>query len=171
MRKQSILIVDDEVNVLNTLKRIFRTEDYIIFTAQSAKDGLYVLEKENVDLIISDQKMPVMDGLDFFEKTIEKYPDVIRIILSGYAELKDALRAINKGCVYKFIVKPWNNEELKITLKRALEQRELILKNRFLTLELKIRDKILEELDKNYPDVTKKLIDNINNKPLNEKQN
>jgi len=171
MRKQSILIVDDEVNVLNTLKRIFRTEDYIIFTAQSAKDGLYVLEKENVDLIISDQKMPVMDGLDFFEKTIEKYPDVIRIILSGYAELKDALRAINKGCVYKFIVKPWNNEELKITLKRALEQRELILKNRFLTLELKIRDKILEELDKNYPDVTKKLIDNINNKPLNDKQN
>lgn len=161
MQKQSILIVDDEVNILKTLRRVLKDDKYVIFTAQSAEEGLKLLEKEKIDLIISDQKMPGMEGLEFLEKTIENYPDIIRIILSGHADVHDAIRAINNGCVYKFIVKPWNNEELKITVKRALEQRELVMRNRFLTMELKVRDKVFEEIEKSYPGIIKKFIDGI----------
>ena len=161
MSRFSILIVDDEVNVLRTLKRIFSGEEYEIFTAQSAEEGLKLLENENIDLIISDQKMPGMNGLEFLEKTINTSPDVLRIILTGYAELNDAIRAINKGCIYKFIIKPWNNEELKITVKRALEQRELVIQNRYLIMELKKRDILLNELEKKYPGIVLRPQDGI----------
>jgi len=160
VNKHTLLLVDDEENILRTLERVLRHDDYVILTARNAREGLAILEKDKTDLIISDQKMPGMDGLEFLEKTIESCPDVIRIILSGHAELQDALRAINNGCVYKFILKPFNNEDLKITVKRALEQRELLLRNRFLTLELKVRDRILEELERKHPGITESLHDN-----------
>ncbi|MFC1563171.1 response regulator, partial [candidate division KSB1 bacterium] len=104
--------------------------------------GLKILEREKIDLIISDQKMPWMSGIEFLEETVKNYPDVIRIILTGQAELNDAIRAVNSGCLYKFIQKPWNNEDLKITVRRALEQYCLIIKNRDLTMELKKRESI-----------------------------
>jgi len=156
MKNHTILIVDDEKNVLKALKREFDEERYLVYTAQSGEEGLQILKKVKVDLIISDHKMPGMSGLEFLEKTVEHYPDVIRIILTGYAELNDAIRAINSGCIYKFIQKPWNNEDLKITVRRALEQYDLIMKNRDLTMELKKRDNIMEELEKKYPGITKR---------------
>ena len=161
MQNNSILIVDDETSVLYSLKRTFKKERYSIFTSQSGEEGLKILEKENIDLIISDQKMPKMSGIEFLEKTVEPYPDVVRIILTGHAELNDAIRAVNSGCVYKFIQKPWNNEDLKITVRRALEQYDLLMKNRDLTMELKKRDRIMEELEKKYPGITKRPKDGI----------
>jgi DNA-binding NtrC family response regulator len=157
----SILIVDDDKCILNSLKRLFVDEKYVLYTAQSGEEGLEILAREKIDLIISDQKMPVMNGLEFLEKTVEKYPDVIRIILTGYAELSDAIRAVNSGCIYKFIQKPWNNDDLKITVRRALEQYDLIMKNRDLTMELKKMDKILDDLEKEYPGITKRPEDGI----------
>ena len=156
MNSYNILIVDDEMSVLNSLKRLFKKERYSIFTSHSGEEGLKILEKENIDLIISDQKMPGMSGIEFLEKTVEPYPDVIRIILTGHAELNDAIRAVNSGCVYKFIQKPWNSEDLQITVRRALEQYDLLMKNRDLTMELKKRDKIFDELEKKYPGITKR---------------
>ena len=161
MKDQSILIVDDNKNILNTLKRLFVDEGYSIYTAQSGEEGLKVLESEKIDLIISDQKMPGMNGIEFLERTVENYPDVIPIILTGQAELSDAIRAVNNGCVYKFIQKPWNNEDLKITVRRALEQYDLIMKNRDLTTELKNRVRIMEELERKYPGITKRPKDGI----------
>ena len=152
----SILIVDDDKGILNSLRRLFVDEIYVLYTAQSGEEGLEILVREKIDLIISDQKMPGMNGLEFLEKTIEKYPDMIRIILTGHAELNDAIRAVNSGCVYKFIQKPWNNDDLKITVRRALEQYDLIMKNRDLTMELKKMDKILDDLEKKYPGITKR---------------
>jgi len=156
MNGYRILIVDDEINILSALRRLFSSEGYTLFTAQSAEEGLEVLAREKIDLIISDQKMPGMNGLEFLEKTVEPYPDIIRIILTGHAELDDTIRAINTGCIYKFILKPWNNEDLKITVRRAIEQYNLILQNRDLTMELKKRDKVLEELEKQYPGITQR---------------
>ena len=161
MNTHSILVVDDEINILRALTRLFSDEGYILHTAQSGEEGLKILEKEEIDLILSDQNMPGMNGIEFLEKTVEDYPDVIRIILTGYAELQDALRAINSGCVYKFALKPWNEEELVITVRRALEQREVLMKNRDLTMELKKRDKILNDLEKKHPGITKRPKDGI----------
>ncbi len=161
MKEHSILIVDDEKNILNALRRLLNEEGYQIYTALSGEGGLEILKREKIDLIISDQKMPGMEGLEFLEKTVDNYPDVIRIILTGHAELNDAIRAINEGCVYKFIMKPWNDEELKITIRRALEQYDLIMQNRDLTMELKRRDKLLNELEKKYPGITKRPRDGV----------
>jgi len=153
--KHTILLIDDEVNVLRALQRLFEDEDYIILTAGNAAEGLKILERAPVDLIISDHRMPGMSGLEFFAKTLPQYPDVIRIILTGRAELEMAIEAINKGCVYKFILKPWNNYDLKITVRRALEQYSLLQNNKDLTKELKKRDAILQELEKKHPGITK----------------
>jgi len=152
----SVLIVDDEPNVLNALQRLFAGEGYRLFMVEIAEEGLKVLEREHIDLIISDQKMPGMNGIEFLEKTVELYPDIIRIIITGHAELDDTIRAVNSGCIYKFIIKPWNNEDLKLTVRRALEQYHLLIKNRDLTVELKKRDKILEDLEKHYPGITQR---------------
>ena len=154
LESKSVLIVDDDQGVLNALKRLFIGEGYTIHTADCAGKGLELLEREKIDLILSDQKMPGMSGIEFLEKTVENYTDVIRIIMTGYAELGDAIRAVNSGCVYKFIQKPWNNDDLKITVKRALEQYSLLIKNRDLTMELKKRDKILEDLERKHPGIT-----------------
>ena len=147
--------------ILNTLRRLFANEGYIIYTAQNGEEGLKIVTEKEVNLIISDQNMPGMSGIEFLERTVGNHPDIIRIILTGHAELDDAIRAVNSGCVYKFIQKPWNNEDLKITVRRALEQYNLIMKNRDLTTELKNRDKIIEELERKHPGITKKPDDGI----------
>ncbi len=159
--KHTILLIDDEVNVLRALQRLFEGEDCIILTAENAAEGLKILEQAPVDLIISDHRMPGMSGLEFFEKTLPQYPDVIRIILTGQAELEMAIKAINNGCVYKFILKPWNNYDLKITVKRALEQYHLLQDNKDLTKELKKRDAVLQELEKKHPGITRMPEDGI----------
>ncbi len=161
MMKYTVLLVDDEENILKSLSRVFQEEGYDVITSESGEKGLDLLSEYDVDLVISDQMMPGMRGLDFLEKTIEKYPDLIRIILTGYAELSDALRAINDGCVYKFILKPWQNDDLKVTVRRALEQRDLIRMNNELSLEIKKRDKVLTDLEKQYPGITERPADGI----------
>ena len=144
MKSYSVLIVDDEINILNSLKRLFIKDGYLMYTAQSGEEGLQILAKERIDLIIADRKMPGMSGIEFLEKTKKNYPDVIRIVITGYAELNDIINAINRGYVYNFILKPWHNEQLKIMVRRALEQYDLIIKNKDLTMKLKKRDKILK---------------------------
>ena len=154
-KKYTVLFVDDEVNILRTLCRIFADENYELLTAENAMEATKILEQKVVDLIISDQRMPGMSGLDFFEKTLPEYPNIIRIILTGQADLEMAIEAINKGCVYKFILKPWNNHDLLFTVKRALEQYDLIQENNSLTNELKKRDAILQQLEKQHPGITR----------------
>ena len=97
-----------------------------------------------------------MQGLDFLERTVEEYPELLRIVLTGNAELGDAIRAVNNGAVYKFILKPWNDEDLKITIRRAFEQYYLIKQNRDLTNELKQIDRMLVDLEKQHPGITKR---------------
>jgi len=144
-RKGSILLVDDEANILGSLRRLLRRENYELLTATSAEEGLKILEQREVNLIISDQRMPGMQGVEFLKKAMELCPDTIRIILSGYTDVDTVTAAINEGRVYQFILKPWNDEELKITIKRALEQYELQMENKKL-----IED---EETEREFEDI------------------
>jgi len=157
MGKYSILIVDDEENVQKSLKRVFFNDGYNIYTANNAEEALRILQREDIDLIICDHKMPGLTGLEFLERTVHTYPDLIRIILTGHADMEDTLRAINKGNLYKFILKPWNNDDLRVTVKRALELRDIIIKNKKLNQEIKMKEKTLKEIEKKYPNVIKKL--------------
>ena len=119
--KHKILFVDDEENVLYSLKRILRTSGFELLTAASGKEGVAILEKTAVSVVVTDMKMPEMNGTEFLKRAKEICPNSIRIILSGYAEVNSIMDAINEGSIWRFIPKPWNNDELKIALKNALE--------------------------------------------------
>ena len=125
-----VLCVDDEENILRSLKRLLRKEGYKLLTASSGKEGLQVLSENPVNLVISDQRMPEMDGAEFLAQVKEKYPDTIRVCLTGYTDVDAITEAINKGHIYKFFLKPWNDQSLKLEIKQALEQYELIQVNR-----------------------------------------
>ena len=103
----TLLFVDDEANILSSLKRLFRPLGYRIFTAESGAQGLEIMERETVDLVVSDMRMPEMNGAQFLEKVREKWPETVRILLTGYAEIGATIEAINKGQIYRYISKPW----------------------------------------------------------------
>lgn len=145
--KIKILCVDDEPNVLNALKRLFLDEDYTILIAPSGQDGLKILEQEHVQLVISDYRMPVMNGVEFLSKVRNKWPDTVRIVLSGYADAASIVAAINEGQIYKFIPKPWNDDELKITISTAIERYFLFKKNLELAEELQKKNNELTRLN------------------------
>src|SRR6266852_6920484 len=114
-----IMIVDDEPVNLRTVERLFR-RDYQVVTAQSGPEALTLLEHHDVALLISDQRMPGMTGIELMKNTVALRPHMVRILLTGYTDVSSLIEAINCGHVYKYITKPWNNEELAITISRAL---------------------------------------------------
>jgi len=127
--KYTILCVDDEDQNLKALERTLR-KDFNISTAESGMEGLDKLEKLDIALIITDQRMPNMSGVEFLEKAIDLYPEVIRIILTGYTDVEDMIGAINTGRVYRYITKPWEPNDLRLTVKRAIESMELRIENK-----------------------------------------
>jgi two-component system probable response regulator PhcQ len=153
MMQARILIVDDEENILNALKRLFRKENYRIFTADSGEEGLAVMDREEMDLIISDLKMPNMNGIEFLAKAKEMSPDTLRIMLTGHADLKSVLEAIDRGEVYRFLLKPWNNEELKMSIRQALDFCQVQRENKALARTVKKQDRILRELEAEHPGI------------------
>ena len=107
MKRYGLLIVDDEKDILETLSLTFE-QDYEVFTATSGAQALGILEREEIALIIADQRMPGMTGVEFFERTIAKHPHLIRILLTGYTDTEALIQAINAGRVYRYITKPWD---------------------------------------------------------------
>ena len=128
--QHTVLCVDDEQNILHALKRLLRKEGYRLLTAGSGTEGLKILKENDVHLVISDQRMPEMSGTEFLAKIREDYPEVIRIVLTGYTEVDSITESINKGHIYKFILKPWNDYNLKLEIKQALEQYDLMRANK-----------------------------------------
>lgn len=116
----TLLFVDDESNILASLKRLFRPLGYRIFTAEGGAQGLEILARETVDLVISDMRMPEMNGAQFLEKVRAGWPDTIRILLTGYAEIGATIDAINKGQIYRYISKPWEDNDITLAVKQAL---------------------------------------------------
>jgi response regulator RpfG family c-di-GMP phosphodiesterase len=119
-KKIVILYVDDEENNLISFKACFRMK-YQVLTAISGEDALKIMENGPVHIIITDQRMPNMTGVDFLEKVLEKYPDPMRILLTGYSDMGAVVDAVNKGKIFHYLAKPWNEEELDMTIQRAYE--------------------------------------------------
>ena len=130
--KHTILFVDDEVSITKALQRLFRKEGYHILTASSGQEGLELLKKveEPVSLIVSDQRMPHMTGLQFLEKAKGVFPDAIRFLLTGYSDMNAIVDAVNKGEIHRYLTKPWNDDDLLIQVRQSLEQFELAMENR-----------------------------------------
>jgi diguanylate cyclase (GGDEF)-like protein/PAS domain S-box-containing protein len=136
-QKRSLLLVDDEPNIVSALKRLLRRDDYQIYTASSGQEGLDVLAQHAVDVIVSDQRMPGMLGADFLRKAKQLYPDTIRIMLSGYTELQSVTDAVNEGAIYKFLTKPWEDELLRGHIAQAFQLKEIADDNARLHLEVR----------------------------------
>ncbi|MCG2582317.1 MAG: response regulator, partial [Marinobacter sp.] len=127
-----LLLVDDEENILRSLKRILRKEPYELETATSGDVALSMMEEQKFDLVISDARMPGMDGPTLLAKIKKKWPFCIRILLTGYTDVTSTIKAINEGQIYRYISKPWDDEELKLIVRQALafqfsERRRLAL--------------------------------------------
>lgn len=116
----SVLYVDDEEFNLVGFKSSFR-RDFQVHTANSAKKGLEILEKEEIQVVLSDQRMPEMTGVEFFEEVRAKYPFAVRILVTGYTDMNALVEAVNKGNIYKYINKPWNNDHLKKVIEAAYD--------------------------------------------------
>jgi EAL domain-containing protein (putative c-di-GMP-specific phosphodiesterase class I)/ActR/RegA family two-component response regulator len=111
--QQTLLLLDDEENILRALTRVLRRDGYKVLMATRAQDAFELLAKHDVQVIISDQRMPEMNGTEFFRRVKAMYPKTIRIVLSGYTDLNSVTEAINEGAIYKFLTKPWDDEQLR----------------------------------------------------------
>jgi len=139
-----ILYVDDEQDNLTVFNSAFRRE-YEVHLATSGAEGLEILKNHEIQVIITDQRMPEMTGIQFLEKIIPDYPDCIRMILTGFSDIEAIIQAINTGRVYRYITKPWSKEELKINIDKALETFNLREQNRKLIEDLKEANQTLEQ--------------------------
>jgi len=163
---RTILLVDDEINIISALKRTLRRDGYTILTANSGAEGLALLAQHEVGVIISDQRMPHMTGVAFLRKVKMLYPKTIRIVLSGYTELESVTSAINEGAIYKFLTKPWDDDLLRDNIRKAFGHYEMEQENLRLTRELQSANNQLSMLNQNLEqkvaDKTREIIHSIN---------
>lgn len=153
-KKFNILYVDDEISNLNVFKNTFR-RDYNIFTADTAKAGMEILEKEKIDLILTDQRMPEMTGVEFLKRIISKYPEPNRILITAFTDFGALKDAVNEAKIFQYIQKPWDKQNIQEAINNALEIYSLKQKNIQLTEELKNNNKELERLNKELLDLDK----------------
>jgi len=159
MEKIKILFVDDEEYILKSLKRLFADKDYTILTSTSGFEALDIIQEESPQIIVSDYRMPGINGVDFLRKAYIRKPDAIRIILSGYADTAVVIEAINEGRIYKLIQKPWNEDELKITISNAVDRYLLYKRNQELTKELSEKNEELSQLNEQLKRLLKEKTD------------
>ncbi|MHB1133958.1 MAG: response regulator [Chloroflexota bacterium] len=143
--KESILLVDDEENIRSSLRRLFRADNYRVLTAASGEEGLAVLDSQAISLVIADNGMPGMNGSEFLRRVRGRWPDTIRVMLTGYADLEAAMAAINRGEVYRFVTKPWEPAELRALVRDGLAQYRLVKENRRLHALVEQLDALLED--------------------------
>ena len=129
MMERTLLLVDDEEGITASLYRLLRRDGYTILRANSGQEGLELLAQNKVGVIISDQRMPGMTGVEFLSKVKEMYPDTVRIVLSGYTELNSVTDAINRGAIYKFLTKPWEDDLLRANIEEAFHRYEMKMEN------------------------------------------
>ncbi len=150
---RTLLLVDDEPNILASLKRLLRRDGYQILLANSGQEGLEILEKNKVDVIISDQRMPNMTGVEFLRTAKVSHPDTVRIVLSGYTELQSITDAINEGAIYKFLTKPWEDEQLRSNIQQAFHYKEMEDENRRLSFQIQSTNQELAKANRQLADI------------------
>lgn len=144
--ERTLLLVDDEENITAALARQLRGDGYTILRASGGRQGLEMLAEHNIGVIISDQRMPEMTGVEFLGKVKGQYPKAVRMVLSGYADLDSVKEAINRGAIYKFITKPWDEEMLRATVCEAFEHYELAQKKEVLALEIQAANAAMADI-------------------------
>jgi len=155
IKKHTILVVDDEELFLEYIQRAFSSENYNVITATSGKEGLDILGKLRVSMVISEYKLPLMNGLEFLEKVRIIYPNILTIMVTEHADVELAIKAINEAGVYKFLLKPWDDIDFKNTIKKTLESLQVIRERNVLVRKVKTHEATLKELEKRYPGITK----------------
>lgn len=125
VKSNTVLFVDDEANILKALKRLLRNEPYEVLTATCAAEALEQFQRSEIQVVVSDQRMPEMSGADFLSRLREKYPETIRMMLTGHTEMDTAVEAINRGEIFRLITKPWKEDVLKTSLRQALDHFEM----------------------------------------------
>jgi two-component system probable response regulator PhcQ len=151
---RKVLFVDDEPRLTEALKRALRKEPYEIRTAGCADEALDILARESVDVVVSDENMPKMSGSELLSIVRTRYPDTIRIVLTGNARLDVAIRAINEGEIYRFFTKPCNEVDLAVTIRQALQQKELMEHTKRLLKMVKHQSSLLQELERSHPGIS-----------------
>ena len=121
----TVLFVDDEVNILKALQRLLRADEMRVLTASSATEALEILDRQPAQVVVTDQRMPEMCGVDFLASVRDRHPEIVRMMLTGYTEINVAVDAINRGEIYRLITKPWNDDELRATLRQAFDHASL----------------------------------------------
>ncbi len=144
MKTKSILIVDDQHEILNALERLLKNK-FKIFRADSGKEALKILRNYSVQVIISDQRMPQMTGVEFLEQSIKIRPEAIKLLITAYADINASISAVNKGQIFFYISKPWEDDELLLIVQRAFERFSLIEENRILNQKLLVANKQLQD--------------------------
>ena len=153
MAKGKIILVDDEENVLSALTRCLRREGHELTSFAGPPEALEFLRKNPADVIIPDHRMPGMTGIEFLIKARKLYPDVVRVLLTGYADMGVAIRAVNEGKLFRFLLKPWDEKELKITIKNALQMKGLLDRNRELLAQVREQENFIQALKIHHPGI------------------
>ena len=153
MADKTVLCVDDEKHVLNAIKRLLRKEDYTVLTADDGEEGLGVLDENSVQLVITDQRMPGMSGVQFLQKVKDKCPEAIRVVLSGYADAGMMLESINKGEVYRFLAKPWDDAGLKAAVQQCLDHHDILQANKDLFERARLQNDELQEMNEHLEEI------------------
>jgi response regulator RpfG family c-di-GMP phosphodiesterase len=148
----TLLFIDDDASTLTLLTRLFQPLGYNIFTANSGADALLLLQKEKVDLVISDMQMPQMSGVELLEQIRLKWPDVVRILQTGHSSLSTAIEAINRGEIYRYITKPWINSDIMLIVRDALERQHLLAEKQRLEALTVHQNEELKTLNANLED-------------------
>lgn len=157
----TIMCVDDEESILNALRRVLRKEPFRVLTAGSAAEGLKILENEHPWVIISDQRMPEMDGVTFFKNVRETHPDIIRITLTGFTDVETIKEAVNEGHIFKFLLKPWNDDNLILDIRQAVNQYKLMATNRELNERILSQNEELRHLNEDLENLVKERTEEI----------
>ena len=121
VEKPGVLFVDDEINILKAITRLFRQEPVRVYTANSSAQALAVLDSESIQVVVSDQRMPGGPGVKLLALVRERFPEIVRIMLTGHTEIDVAIEAINHGQIYRLMTKPWDDHELRATVRQALD--------------------------------------------------
>lgn len=178
--KPTLLLVDDEENILKAIRRALRSINVHVLMATSGKQGLELLAQQPVNLIISDMRMPEMTGAEFLSQAAQNYPDIPRILMTGYSDMESTIQAINDGQISNYLPKPWNDESLKSIVADGLQSTQLKLHNEYLTKQLIEKQTALEalnqSLEKTVEDRTQEVIQKskkleIANQQLNNTHN
>ncbi len=158
-KRHSILIVDDEPDYLASMRRALMREAYDVYTALSGHDALELLANQDISLVLSDYRMPGMDGLTLLQTISVQYPHIVTVMLTALSEIEIALKAVNEAGVFKFFLKPININSFKISLRSALESLDMMFDRGQMIRKVKSRDTIMQALEKKYPGITNVALD------------